>query len=68
MPAREVVRRLERIGFRRVSQRGSHLKLRRKHDGKVFTTVVPMHTRDIAISVLGRILQQAGLEWNEFND
>jgi predicted RNA binding protein YcfA (HicA-like mRNA interferase family) len=67
MPAREVVRRLKRIGFRRISQRGSHLKLRREHDGKVFTTVVPMHTRNIAITVLGRILQQAGLDWKEFD-
>jgi len=67
MPAREVVKRLERIGFTRVSQRGSHLKLRQERNGKLYTTVVPMHSRDIAISVLGRILQQAGLDWEEFN-
>ena len=66
MPAREVVSRLEKLGFQRVSQKGSHLKLRRERGGKVYTVVVPMHRRDIAISVLGRILQQAGLEWDEF--
>jgi predicted RNA binding protein YcfA (HicA-like mRNA interferase family) len=66
MPAREVVSRLEKMGFQRVSQKGSHLKLRQKRDGKVHTVVVPMHRRDIAISVLGRILQQAGLDWDEF--
>lgn len=66
MPAREVVGRLEKLGFQRVSQKGSHLKLRRKRNGKVYTVVVPMHRRDVAISVLGRILQQAGLEWDEF--
>lgn len=67
MTAREIVQRLERLGFRRISQRGSHLKLRRERDGNTYTVVVPMHRRDIAVSVLGRILQQAGLEWSEFD-
>lgn len=66
MTAREIVQRLERLGFRRISQRGSHLKLRRERDGATYTVVVPMHRRDIAVSVLGRILQQAGVEWSEF--
>ena len=68
MPAREVVSHLERIGFARVSQRGSHLKLRRERNGKTYTVVVPMHRKDIAISVLGRILQQGGLEWSDFGE
>lgn len=66
MPPREVVSRLERLGFRRVSQRGSHLKLRRESGGRTYTVVVPMHRKDLVVSVLGRILQQAGLEWQEF--
>ena len=67
MTAREIVRRLEQLGFERISQRGSHLKLRRERDGITYTAVVPMHRKDIAVSVLGRILQQAGLEWKEFD-
>ena len=66
MTAREIVQRLERLGFRRISQRGSHLKLRQVRGGTTYTVVVPMHRRDIAVSVLGRILQQAGLAWREF--
>ncbi|HOC71198.1 MAG TPA: type II toxin-antitoxin system HicA family toxin [Candidatus Hydrogenedentes bacterium] len=67
MTAREIVQRLERLGFRRVSQRGSHLKLRRERGGTTYTVIVPMHGKDIAVSVVGRILQQAGLEWSEFD-
>lgn len=40
MAAREVVKRLEKLGFRRVSQRGSHLKLQQERGGKVYTVVV----------------------------
>ncbi|HIJ65743.1 MAG TPA: type II toxin-antitoxin system HicA family toxin [Candidatus Hydrogenedentes bacterium] len=65
LPAREIVRRLERLGFRRVHQRGSHLKMQKKGEGTTRTVVVPMHRRDIAISVIGRILQQAGIEWED---
>jgi len=67
MTAREIVQRLERLGFKRISQRGSHLKLRRERDGNTYTVVVPMHRKDIVVSVLRRILEQAGLEWSEFD-
>jgi predicted RNA binding protein YcfA (HicA-like mRNA interferase family) len=67
MASREVANRLERLGFQRVSQRGSHLKLRRKSGQLTHTVIVPMHSKDIVVSVLGRILQQAGLDWEEFD-
>ena len=65
LPSREVVRRLERLGFRKVHQRGSHLKLRKETSVRVWNVVVPMHRRDIAVSVMGRILEQAGIEWRD---
>jgi len=50
---REVVARLQRLGFREVRQRGSHKQFRHA-DGRV--TTVPMHQgRDISPSLLRRI-------------
>ncbi|HWG84885.1 MAG TPA: type II toxin-antitoxin system HicA family toxin [Deinococcales bacterium] len=51
--AREVVRRLERAGFRRERQRGSHLALRHP-DGR--TVIVPMHAGDIPTGTLHNIV------------
>lgn len=57
----DVVRALERAGFRRVSQRGSHVKLRHA-DGR--TVIVPMH-RELAAGTLRSILRQARLTLEE---
>ena len=56
------VRALEKLGFRQVRQRGSHVVLRR--DDTV--TVVPLHRRDLAIGTLHGILKQAGVTADEF--
>jgi predicted RNA binding protein YcfA (HicA-like mRNA interferase family) len=48
---------LGRIGFRQVSQKGSHVKLRHG-DGR--TVIVPMH-RELAVGTLRSIIRQAGL-------
>lgn len=52
----EVCRALERAGFARKSQRGSHLKLRHA-DGR--TVIVPVHYRDLPTGTLRSILKQA---------
>jgi predicted RNA binding protein YcfA (HicA-like mRNA interferase family) len=54
----EVCRALERGGFFRKSQRGSHLKMRHP-DGR--TVIVPVHYRDIPAGTLRSILKQAGM-------
>lgn len=58
----ETVHALERAGFVRVRQRGSHLRLRREN----LSVTVPMHARDLPIGVLRSILRQAGLPDDEF--
>ena len=58
----EAARALEHVGFVRVAQRGSHLKLRHP-DGR--TVILPMH-RELARGTLRSILRQAGLEATEF--
>ena len=58
----DVCRALGRVGFVRVGQRGSHVKLR-NDSGR--TVIVPMH-REIAEGTLRSILRQAGLTMEEF--
>ncbi|TAK34223.1 MAG: addiction module toxin, HicA family [Lysobacteraceae bacterium] len=58
----EVVRALERAGFVRVRQRGSHLRLKR---GNLAVTV-PIHPGDLPANVLRSILRQAQLTEKEF--
>ena len=63
---REVIARLERLGFLEVRQRGSHKQLRHP-DGRV--TTVPMHAgRDIAPALLRQICRDIGLTVTEFID
>jgi predicted RNA binding protein YcfA (HicA-like mRNA interferase family) len=57
----ETVRRLERLGFAVVRQRGSHLVMRRGASG----CVVPTH-REIKVGTLAGILRQAGVSVEEF--
>ncbi len=64
--AREVLRKLLRGGFRIVSQKGSHVKLRNDRTGCV--TNVPLHCADIGRKLLMKIIKQAGLSVEEFLD
>ena len=52
----EVVAALTKAGFARVSQKGSHVKLRRAER----TVIVPLH-RELAPGTLRSILRQSGL-------
>jgi predicted RNA binding protein YcfA (HicA-like mRNA interferase family) len=56
-----VVVALTKVGYEQVSQRGSHVKLRR--DGR--TVIVPLH-RELAPGTLRSILRQASLTPAEF--
>jgi predicted RNA binding protein YcfA (HicA-like mRNA interferase family) len=56
-----VVVALTKVGYEQVSQRGSHVKLRR--DGR--TVIVPLH-RELAPGTLRSILRQASLMPVEF--
>ena len=54
----EIVRALERLGFRRVRQRGSHVVLRKSRPEGDIGCVVPLH-KEVAIGTLRGILKQA---------
>ena len=57
----EVIRALERLGFRVVRQRGSHAMLRKGMAG----CVVPLH-RELKRGTLSGILRQAGVDAADF--
>ncbi len=66
LPFRIVKRKLERAGFREVSQEGSHVKFAKTTAEGIRTAIVPRH-REIVVGTLRSILSQAGLGVGEFN-
>lgn len=57
----EVVRALERLGFAKVRQSGSHAVMRRESKG----CVVPMH-KEVKVGTLAGVLRQAEVSAEEF--
>jgi len=61
----EAISALEKLGFKRVRQRGSHAVLRKETAEGAMGCVVPLH-RELAIGTLRGILKQAGVTPDEF--
>ncbi len=61
----QAVRALERLGFARVRQRGSHVILKRSTAEAEIGCTVPLH-RELAIGTLRGILKQARVSVDEF--
>ncbi len=61
----EAVRAFERLGFRIVRQRGSHVVVRKDSSEGPMGTTIPMHDQ-IAIGTLKGMLRQAGVAPNDF--
>ncbi len=59
----QVVRALERLGFRQVRQRGSHVVMRRGDRG----CTVPLH-KEVRVGTLATILRQAEIAPDEFSN
>ena len=57
----EIVRALERLGFAKVRQSGSHVVMRRESRG----CVVPMHA-EVKVGTLAGVLRQAEVAPDEF--
>jgi predicted RNA binding protein YcfA (HicA-like mRNA interferase family) len=55
------IRALEKLGFEQVRQKGSHVVLRRDHNG----CVVPLH-KELKVGTLAGILRQANVSAEEF--
>lgn len=63
----EAIRRLEKLGFQRVRQRGSHVVLKKQTPEGDIGCVVPLH-KELAIGTLRGILKQAKLSIEEFSE
>ncbi len=57
---KELIKILEKNGFKIVGQKGSHLRLKKITDVKIYITVVPLH-KEIAPGTLSAILKQTNL-------
>lgn len=64
---KKIVKALKRIGFETVSQKGSHVKLRRIFKGNVYTAIVPEH-KEVALGTFQSILKQAGVTREELEE
>jgi len=63
---RQVIKILQdEFGFKKVSQKGSHIKLKRKTPRKSLITIVPLH-REIATGTLRGVLRLAEVDYKEF--
>jgi len=64
---KEVVKILNReFGFSFVSQKGSHIKLRKHKNGKVLTTIVPLH-KELARGTLRGVLELGEITEEDFH-
>jgi predicted RNA binding protein YcfA (HicA-like mRNA interferase family) len=61
----ETIKALERLGFRQVRQRGSHIVLRKDSVRGSVGCTVPLH-KELKIGTLRGILRQAKVEPEEF--
>jgi predicted RNA binding protein YcfA (HicA-like mRNA interferase family) len=62
---KEAIRALEKLGFLRVRQKGSHVILRKETESGAIGCVVPLHD-ELATGTLKGILKQAQVEPDEF--
>ena len=63
---REVIRALEKAGFKKIRQKGSHVFMRHPNGN---TTLVPLHVgKDIDRSLLQKIIADTGITQKEFVD
>lgn len=61
----EAIRKLEKLGFQQIRQRGSHVVLKKNTPEGDIGCVVPLH-KELAIGTLHGILKQAKLSIEEF--
>jgi predicted RNA binding protein YcfA (HicA-like mRNA interferase family) len=62
---RQIIRALERAGFHLHHQAGSHARFLRGTRPELRVTV-PVHSKDVPLAVLKRILKQASLTEEDF--
>lgn len=67
--SKEAIKALERLGFNKASQKGSHIKMRKQLNDEQKTwvsCVVPLHNKTLAVGTLKSILNQANISIEDF--
>ncbi len=62
---RKAIKALTKAGFKVAGRKGSHIKLKKKVNGKVFVVIVPDHA-ELARGTLKSILRQANITREAF--
>ncbi len=65
LSAKEIIRALEKAGFKVIRQKGSHISLYRRSDTKTYLVVVP-NKAEVKRGTLLSILKQAGISKEGF--
>ena len=60
---KQIIKAMKKLGYRKISQKGSHVKFFNQESGKVF--IIPMHD-EIAKGTLKSILEQADIDLEIF--
>ena len=63
LPPKKIIKVMKRLGFHKISQKGSHAKFINQNTGKIF--IILMHY-EVARGTLRSILEQADIELEEF--
>lgn len=63
LPPEKIIKVMKKLGFCKISQKGSYAKYINEETGKIF--IIPMHY-EIARGTLKSILEQADIELNQF--
>ncbi|MBA3066798.1 type II toxin-antitoxin system HicA family toxin [bacterium] len=63
--AGEVIQALNKKGFKKIRQSGSHIALQKLEEGRTNTVIVPDH-RELAKGTLRAIIRKAGLTVEDF--
>ncbi|OGM24630.1 hypothetical protein A2962_01610 [Candidatus Woesebacteria bacterium RIFCSPLOWO2_01_FULL_39_61] len=63
--ARVIIKSFKKAGFYKVSQKGSHVKLKGFWRGKLQTIIIPNH-KEVAMGTFQSILNQASMTLEEF--
>ena len=63
---RGMVKVLGKIGFLKVSQKGSHIKLKRKTKSETEIIIIPNH-KELALGTFGNIIKTANLTVADFD-
>ena len=65
LSAHKIIKALSKAGFQQVSQKGSHIKLKRKEGERTWIVIVP-NFNEIPVGTLRSIIRQSGLVIEDF--